>query len=335
MIFKNLVLHNVSELEETPTGGFKMLRSPKSVEEKLNPTAQRTNRFATGVEIRFIMNEDTTTLTLRTAEDGYFTTPLVYFGNLAGGWTDSTKLVTNQPSKITINKPDLELAKRVSKENNYPFDPEVVRVIFSGTMIELIDIEDNVSVPSPLQMPKDYCVFYGSSITNGSLALNPASTFVYRIAESLKLDYLNLGYSGSAHCEIEMAEHIASLKGMKFIGLEMGANMGGEQFTPEAYKARVKPFIEKIATTHSNIPIFCVDQFYTKSDLNNEGWSQSQRVKLREALQELDLPNTVYIDGSTIMTSSKGLSADYVHPNIVGVNEIYNNYLPIIKKHLN
>ncbi|MGN0114815.1 MAG: hypothetical protein ACI396_05770 [Acutalibacteraceae bacterium] len=58
------------------------------------------------------------------------------------------------------------------------------------------------------------------------------------------------------------------------------------------------------------------------------------RIAVKEAVSELGLSNTVYINGLTLMNSADGLSSDSVHPNQTGIDEVYTNYLPIITNHL-
>lgn len=70
---------------------------------------------------------------------------------------------------------------------------------------------------------------YGSSITHGSLGLVQPDSYVFRIAQLLGTDYINLGFAGKALMEPEMAEYIVSRKDWNFATVEMGINAVEEQ----------------------------------------------------------------------------------------------------------
>ncbi len=60
-------------------------------------------------------------------------------------------------------------------------------------------------------------VFYGSSITHGASASRPGNTYPAMIAQKLGADHINLGFSGNAKGEKEIAEYIARLKMSAFV----------------------------------------------------------------------------------------------------------------------
>ena len=141
--------------------------------------------------------------------------------------------------------------------------------------------------------------------------------------------------SGSCECEQEVADYIASLEGLSFISLEMGANM--HSYSISDFKAKVKAFISTVASAHSDIPVFCIDQIYNYDDKAGGGSDKKttqMRVAVEQAVSELGLSNVVYVNGLTLMNSADGLSSDSVHPNQTGIDEVYSNYLPIIKNYI-
>ena len=54
-------------------------------------------------------------------------------------------------------------------------------------------------------------VFYGSSITHGGCASRPGATYEAWISRTLDTNFINLGFSGNAKAEPEMAEYISGL----------------------------------------------------------------------------------------------------------------------------
>lgn len=60
-------------------------------------------------------------------------------------------------------------------------------------------------------------VFYGSSITMGCGSSAPCNTYPALISRTFDTDFINLGFSGNAKGEPEIAEYIASLKMSAFV----------------------------------------------------------------------------------------------------------------------
>ena len=76
---------------------------------------------------------------------------------------------------------------------------------------------------SSFSAPEEYnrlgkpVVFYGSSITHGASASRPGNTYPAMISQKLGLDHINLGFSGNAKGEKEIAEYISRLKMCAFV----------------------------------------------------------------------------------------------------------------------
>ena len=82
----------------------------------------------------------------------------------------------------------------------------------------LIELEDDAKLetPTPYTLERPM-VFYGSSITEGGCATRPANAYTALLSRWLDADYINLGFSGSAKGEMEIANYIAGLDMSVFI----------------------------------------------------------------------------------------------------------------------
>ena len=60
-------------------------------------------------------------------------------------------------------------------------------------------------------------VYYGSSVTQGGCASRPGTSYQGFLSRELNIDYINLGFSGNAKGEREMAEYIATLDMSAFV----------------------------------------------------------------------------------------------------------------------
>lgn len=73
-----------------------------------------------------------------------------------------------------------------------------------------------VEAPTPYRIEKPV-VFYGSSITQGGCASRPGNCYQNAISRRLDMDYINLGFSGNAKAEVEIAEYIKTLDMSAFV----------------------------------------------------------------------------------------------------------------------
>lgn len=73
-----------------------------------------------------------------------------------------------------------------------------------------------IEEPEPYSDKKLF-VYYGSSITQGGCASRPGMSYQAIVSRTFDHDYINLGFSGSAKAEDEMAEHIKNLDMSVFV----------------------------------------------------------------------------------------------------------------------
>lgn len=84
-------------------------------------------------------------------------------------------------------------------------------------------------------------VYYGSSITQGGCASRPGTSYEAIISRDLNLDYVNLGFSGSAYAEQPMAEYLSSLDPCVYV-LDYDHNAPNDAFCRKPIGPCMKPF---------------------------------------------------------------------------------------------
>lgn len=333
MEFKGIDIHNCKELVlNKQTGGYQISRLPMQIADKLSA-----NTFVdSGVELRFVPVDDEVRIVIRKTGKGA-SRVVVYYGAIQSGWQNLYKDIYDTPTEIVIPKaPNLEKLQKVTEINGYPYAPEVVRVVLQNAGYEIFDVKGRCVPPLKDQLPKKTYLAYGSSITHGSLAVVYPNTYVFRLGEYFKADTINLGFAGNARLEKEMADYIAKQCDFDFATLEMGINI--LNIDVEDFRNRVTYFVSTIAKAHPLKKIFCIDVFFMEKDVFEPGNPESKpnlfRKTVREVIKELNLPNIVYISGLEMLTSSKGLSQDLLHPNARGVEELSGNLCNVMSKYL-
>lgn len=96
-------------------------------------------------------------------------------------------------------------------------------------------------------------VFYGSSITQGGCASRAGNAYQSILSRRLYFDFLNLGFSGNAKAEDEMAEYISNLEMSAFV-----YDYDHNAPTPQYLKATHYKMYEKIREKNKNVPIIIV-----------------------------------------------------------------------------
>ena len=158
-------------------------------------------------------------------------------------------------------------------------------------------------------------VFYGSSITHGAAASRPGNAYPSMIAQKLGVDHINLGFSGSAKGESEIAEYISKLNMSAFV-LDYHHNA----YDLDMLKATHYNFYKTVRIRNPFIPIVMVTAPSTKPE---DPWIAGG-VKIiaetyRRAKEEGD-KYVYFIDGCHLYDGeySESCTVDGCHPNDLG-----------------
>lgn len=167
-----------------------------------------------------------------------------------------------------------------------------------------------------LRAPRPYrhalpAVYYGSSITQGGCASRPGNSYQAIVSRTLDLDYINLGFSGSAKAEPAMAEYIASLDMSVFV-------CDYDHNAPDAeYLGRTHwPLYEAIRARHPRTPVI----FASKPDAwNDPGGVRRDIVRATcDRARAGGDKNVCFIDGGLFFGGDRDCTVDGCHPNDLG-----------------
>lgn len=336
MLYKNAELHNVEALIINDDGSISWMRVPSPVYNSIEiDHGKRMAVCSTGVELRFVLKSDKVIIKMCTKEgDGSFH---VFRGGIQGGWEDHElhKQVRTEVEEFVIEKSkNIDRLKKMTDQIGYEWDCEVVRVIFDRGYFKIFDIIGDIEPPKRTQCPRKTLLSYGSSITHGSNAIDASHTWVAILAHNLNMDARNLGMAGSCAMEPEMIEYIAS-EGEKghwdIVTLELGINV--LHWEEEKIVSRVENAIIQIAGRNMEKPVFVISPFYyCGDDFDNNGYADKWRRVIEQIVKKLAYSNVIYINGLDIIGDMSYMSADEVHPNIYGVQQIADKITYCIKQ---
>lgn len=194
----------------------------------------------------------------------------------------------------------------------------------------IIELEEEAILEAPtpytLECPM---VFYGSSITEGGCASRPSNAYTALLSRWLDADFINLGFSGLAKGEIEVAAHIATLDMSVFI-LDYDHNAPTVEHLAQTHE----PFFRIIRNARPNLPIIIL----TKPDFDSNPEEAAARRKViyqtyENALSSGD-DNVYFIDGETFFgeNNRESCTVDGCHPNDLGFMRMAETIYPVLKK---
>jgi len=218
----------------------------------------------------------------------------------------------------------------------FDFDPRVFRILLPRKTVLFYSAEgNNLRPPEADQVPAKRYMAYGTSITEGGVATRPYLAYVAQTARRLGADLINLGMSGSCHCEKELVDHIAQRKDWDFATLCLSVNMVGA-FTAEEYRKRIEYAVNTIAGSDTARPVACITILPYFVGLSSNHPAEEEKAELfrqilRDAVAACPHPNVHLIEGSELLDSTDCLSADMIHPSDFGMQRMGENLALRIK----
>jgi lysophospholipase L1-like esterase len=333
MIYGQVELHNIEEVIKVPDReGVLLQRVPEIVQKKLRQGTQQQYKKPAGSEIRFVSDSEPVKITL--ASYGGQSKACLYFGGFQG----PEYFITEEPITVEIATPEmLSRYIDISGESNY-FSPRVKRLILYGNEVHLIRVEGaNIRPPKKEEVPGYRYLAYGTSITQGINASLPTLSFVQQAAWRLKADAINLGASGNAFCEEDLADYITGRQDWDFATLCISVNMLNQGVSGEEFYNKASYMINTIAENNPSKPVVCISLFPYHMDKNLKhpdkfpvSTTEEYRNIVKTIVEKADLPNLYYVDGRDLLKDFSGLSADLLHPGNLGMIQIGENLAKFI-----
>lgn len=196
------------------------------------------------------------------------------------------------------------------------------------------DVEIGLAPDAIAQAPKPYryptpAVFYGSSVTQGGCATRPGTCYQAFLSRHFDLDYVNLGFSGSARGEVEMGEYIADLPMSVFF-----LDFDYTHKTPAEFRDTHERFFLQIREKHPDLPIIIMSRAKPKAALSAEEIERLCIIKTTyaNALARGD-KNVYFLDGNTLMAlAGTDGTVDGSHPTDLGFFSISRALIDLIER---
>lgn len=177
-------------------------------------------------------------------------------------------------------------------------------------------------------------VFYGTSIVQGCAASRPGMAYPAILGRRLDWPTINLGFSGSAHCEAELAGLFAELDPAVFV-LDPLPNMNAEEVA-----RRMPGFIATLRQSHPKTPIVLIentemgDAPVVPSRRGGYARSNAELRKIFEQRVKAGDRRIFYVRGEKLLGDDGQGTVDRVHPTDLGFMRMADEIGPVLKRAL-
>ncbi|MDD3170771.1 MAG: SGNH/GDSL hydrolase family protein [Bacilli bacterium] len=198
---------------------------------------------------------------------------------------------------------------------------------------KLISIEIGIDSDANINKCEDFkpeaIVCYGTSITQGGCATRPGMNYSSILGRHLNYEIYNLGFSGSAKLEENMAYQISLIKEMKYLIIEAEANSGYS----DILENRLKAFLDIIVKS-SKTDIFIISHYPRPDTLIK---SDIRKKLQKNALFQKNIcslyKNVSFVDGKKLLRSYQfEETVDGTHLTDLGFFAVAKFFIKLIEK---
>ena len=238
---------------------------------------------------------------------------------------------------VNSARPTGKMNQAIIISNMQPKEKEYMLYLplYDGLVSLAIGVDSLATIDQPLidyPIRKKPVVFYGTSILQGGCASRPGMAHTNIISRRLNRECINLGFSGNALLDLEVAKVIAEVDASVFV-LDFVPNASVEQM-----KERMETFYRIIRSKHPDTPvIFIEDPIFTHTLYDERIAKEVQRKNdtLKEIFNRLkkrNEKNIIFILSKNMLGEDGEATVDGVHFTDLGMMRYADLVCPIIKK---
>ena len=247
--------------------------------------------------------------------------------------------VNGQPSKPAVAKHTSNETELVLFEDLDNQEKDIV--IYLPHLLEVVvkaigvDPQTKFNAPDRRYARPSPVVFYGSSVCQGSGAVNPGQTYEAILCRDLNLDFINLGFGGAGKAETNVVALVNSIPACCYV-FDLGKSYGAQDATA------FKTMLQTIRRSHPNIPMIAMTPITSVKEVKEPSYSERSihtRTVMRESVNELIHAgdNELFlVEGEDLIGFKEhtALSKDGVHPSDQGYGIIAKKLSPLFKRAL-
>lgn len=305
--------------------GRRYWRLPADVIDQVNSGVSEVAKFPSGARVRFATDSRRIALCAVVGPAGYIKNVGAIGKCGLAGYVDGEWHYVVYPAAS-----DAEEMTGAYDLDGKMHEHTVYLPLFTPLYDLMIGLDDDAQVkpPRPYAVQKPI-VFYGSSITNGASATHAGNAYVSIVCRRLDASFLNLGFSGSARGEENIARYIAGLDMSLFV-------MDYDHNAPDAahLEATHERFFRIVREAQPDLPIALISK--PDFDIDPEG-NAARRAVIRRTYEHALAAGDArvrFIDGETLFgtTERRDCLVDGTHPNDLGFRRMADAITPVLRE---
>ncbi len=307
--------------------GEHYVRMPTDAAKSVSERVVSLYRHSAGGRVRFVTNSPYVAISIK-LDRVYKMSHFAFTGSVGCDMYSGTRYIgTIVPPTNVANEYEgvIDVPFNESKEYtvNLPLYSETDKVYIGIKQGSTLKAAPDYEIKKPI-------VYYGSSITQGGCASRPGNAYQSIISREIDADFINLGFSGSARAEDEMAEYIASLDMSVFV-------YDYDHNAPdlEHYKNTHERMFKIIREKNPDLPILMMTRPEYYLDEDEQARLQVMLNTYNNAIAAGD-QNVYYIKGPDLIEAVRESAlVDGGHPNdsgFVSMAQVVGNKLKEILK---
>lgn len=210
--------------------------------------------------------------------------------------------------------------------------------LYDGVTSLEIGVDKNSIIDKPqVDSPRRGCpiVMYGTSILQGGCVSRPGMVNTSLIERALDIEVINLGFSGNALLDLDIAQLMASVETPALYVLDNAPNCKADRI--EAHSVE---FFRIIRDAHPDVPVIIVEHPLCPTMRLNHAEREdiiarnNAQKAFYETLRRAGEKRVYYVSGDKLLDEMKEGTVDGVHFTDLGVTYYAKALLPTIKKAL-
>ena len=294
--------------------GDHYVRLPAEVAKSVSDGVYGLHTHTAGGRVRFVTNSPYVAISVK-VNNAYKMPHFTFTGSIGCDMYSGTRYIGTIVPPTNVQN-EYEGVINIPFTDNEAREYTINMPLYSGVDKIYVGIkEGSVLTAAPEYEISIPICYYGSSVTQGGCASRPGNAYQGIISRELDADFVNLGFSGSAKAEDEIANYIATLNMSVFV-----YDYEYNSMTLEHYQSTHERMFKIIREKNPDLPIIMVSRpkYYLSSN-ERRFFEEVLMVSYNNAVAAGD-KNVYYVDGKTFFPEGMREVAlvDNVHPTDVG-----------------
>ena len=293
-------------------------------------------RHSAGLFIRFRSNSTS----IHARWESTFNNTMTHMTDTGTKGLDLYALVDGEWRHVCSAQPQGKTSERKIIANRDPIEREYMLYLslYDGVSALEIGVDAGATLDQPaVDRPsrEKPIVMYGTSILQGGCANRPGMAHTNILSRRLDREVINLGFSGNALLDMEIAELMASVEDPGLFVLDYAPNAYADMIDADG-----EAFFRVIRDAHPDVPvIFIEDVIFPHTVFDNaireevEKKNEAQK-RLYRRLKKAGEKNIYYIGAEGMIGDDGEATVDAIHFTDLGAVRYVEHVLPTIKKAL-